>query len=46
VEKEVEQEITHECPKCGHKWVTVEIFVVEIDWDDFDHEPIRDESRD
>ena len=38
IEKEIEVE--HVCSKCGHKWVTVEIVVVEVEL------PERDESND
>ena len=38
IEKEIEVE--HVCPKCGYKWVTVEIVVVELEL------PEKDESND
>lgn len=40
MEVETEQQIRHECPKCGLIWFTVEVFVVEIE------PPERNESRD
>jgi len=31
MEKEIEEEIIHVCPKCGYKWKTIEIIIVEIE---------------
>jgi hypothetical protein len=39
MEKEIEEEVHHVCPKCGHKWTTVEIIIVEIEPAEYDGEP-------
>jgi hypothetical protein len=39
MEKEVEEEIEHCCPRCGFKWKTIEIIIVEIEPPEYDGEP-------